>query len=318
MLPNQVIVMTMLLGRMTKKIFLGSLRDAEVEAVYENARFAITETCLALTIFRDEITMRVGGLFLALLFAKTFHWLAQSRMEYIEQSEIVTRLVHIRLVVLIGFMFAMDSSFVALAVHTFMADGPNVTFLFGFEFLILSINIVSIFGKYLLYLVNLRSEGTWSSKSGYQFCLELLADVVTLCVYIAFFMIILTHYGMPLHILRELWMSLKNLQRRITTYVNYRRLTANLNDRFPDVTEEQLAAMGPSNRTCIICREDMNPAAGERIKKIPCGHIFHFRCLQTWLQQQQNCPTCRAGLSLLPHSPPLSFIGLIPPCGPCA
>ena len=88
-------------------------------------------------------------------------------------------------------------------------------------------------------------------------------------------------------------MSLKNLQRRITTYVNYRRLTATLNDRFPDVTEEQMEAFGPSSRTCIICREDMNPAAGERIKRIPCGHIFHFGCLQQWLQQQQNCPTCR-------------------------
>jgi E3 ubiquitin-protein ligase synoviolin len=194
-LGNMVIVMTMLLGRMTKKIFLGSLRDAEVEAVYENARFAITETCLALTIFRDEITMRVGGLFLALLFAKVFHWLSLARLEYIEQSEIVTRLVHVRMVLLMGMMFAMDAVFVALAVHTTMEDGPNVTFLFGFEFLILSITIVSIFGKYLLYLVNLRSDGAWANKSTYQFCLELFADVVTLFVYIIFFMIIFTHYG---------------------------------------------------------------------------------------------------------------------------
>ncbi len=28
-------------------------------------------------------------------------------------------------------------------------------------------------------------------------------------------------------------------------------------------------------------------------KKLSCGHIFHFRCLRSWLERQQSCPTCR-------------------------
>jgi E3 ubiquitin-protein ligase synoviolin len=28
-------------------------------------------------------------------------------------------------------------------------------------------------------------------------------------------------------------------------------------------------------------------------KKLPCGHIFHFYCLRSWLERQQSCPTCR-------------------------
>ena len=28
-------------------------------------------------------------------------------------------------------------------------------------------------------------------------------------------------------------------------------------------------------------------------KKLPCGHMFHFRCLRSWLERQQSCPTCR-------------------------
>lgn len=61
-----------------------------------------------------------------------------------------------------------------------------------------------------------------------------------------------------------------------------------------------------SDRTCIICREDMvpqqpanerNPNAAEgpnqTPKKLPCGHIFHFYCLRSWLERQQSCPTCR-------------------------
>ena len=32
----------------------------------------------------------------------------------------------------------------------------------------------------------------------------------------------------------------------------------------------------------------MNPLTP---KKLPCAHIFHFRCLKTWLERQQSCPT---------------------------
>jgi E3 ubiquitin-protein ligase synoviolin len=49
---------TLLWGRVFKAAFLGPLRDVEVEILYDNARYAITETCLALTIFREELTTR--------------------------------------------------------------------------------------------------------------------------------------------------------------------------------------------------------------------------------------------------------------------
>jgi E3 ubiquitin-protein ligase synoviolin len=49
---------TLLWGRVFKAVFLGPLRDVEVEILYDNARYAITETCLALTIFREELTTR--------------------------------------------------------------------------------------------------------------------------------------------------------------------------------------------------------------------------------------------------------------------
>ena len=33
-----------------------------------------------------------------------------------------------------------------------------------------------------------------------------------------------------------------------------------------------------------------------RPKKLPCGHVLHFACLRSWLERQQNCPTCRASV----------------------
>lgn len=86
-----------------------------------------------------------------------------------------------------------------------------------------------------------------------------------------------------------------------------------MNDRYPDASREEVAR----EDVCIICRENMRawtqPAPAEnppnanaqpapastapdertRPKKLPCGHILHFACLRSWLERQQNCPTCR-------------------------
>ena len=78
-----------------------------------------------------------------------------------------------------------------------------------------------------------------------------------------------------------------------------------MNARYPDATVDEVAR----EDVCIICREDMRPwpqaqdqgsppagnAIDERLrpKKLPCGHVLHFVCLRSWLERQQNCPTCR-------------------------
>jgi E3 ubiquitin-protein ligase synoviolin len=115
-------------------------------------------------------------------------------------------------------------------------------------------------------------------------------------------MLIFTYYGMPLHIVRDLWVSIKNLQRRIASYFRYRKITANLNERFPNPTEEELQ---DTDRTCIICREEMAPAA---CKKLPCSHIFHVDCLKMWVQRQQTCPTCRSTIPTGPRAPPAPMV----------
>jgi hypothetical protein len=45
----------------------------------------ITETCLAMTIFREEFNVRFVIMFTILLFIKSFHWLLRDRISYLEQ-----------------------------------------------------------------------------------------------------------------------------------------------------------------------------------------------------------------------------------------
>ena len=276
---------TLLWGRVFKAVFLGPLRDVEVEILYDNARYAITETCLALTIFREELTTRVLTLFTALLFSKSFHWLCQSRVEYVE-SDTVSRWTHARLVTLMLLLLVVDVGFVAMCVYLW--NGPSVLILFGFEYTILAVSVLATLVRYVLHMVDMSIEGNWPQKGSYIFFLEFATEVVRFLAYVAFFSIIFTFYGMPLHIVRDVWMSYVNLKRRLIVFNKYRKLTANMQERFPNATEEELAAC---EHTCIICRDQMDEG-----KKLPCSHIFHLDCLRLWLQQQQSCPTCRADI----------------------
>ena len=147
--------------------------------------------------------------------------------------------------------------------------------------------------KYLIFAIDTWREGRWDEKGTYVFYLELVTDLLHLFVYFCFFIIIFAYYGLPIHLVRDLYMTFRNFNRRVKAFIQYRRVTANLNERFPDATTEELEALDDS---CIICRDDMSvdAAGGARPKKLPCGHIFHLRCLRTWMERQQACPTCRA------------------------
>lgn len=121
-------------------------------------------------------------------------------------------------------------------------------------------------------------------------------------------------YGMPIHIIRDVALTIRSFYKRITDFIRYRQATRDMNAKYPDATAEEVVG----EDVCIICREDMRPwrqqstplqqqvddgtanraaptAVDERLrpKKLPCGHILHFACLRSWLERQQNCPTCR-------------------------
>ena len=54
-----------------------------LQHLYERAWYAVTETCLAMTIFRDEFDTKFVVTFTTLLFLKIFHWLCQDRIEFV-------------------------------------------------------------------------------------------------------------------------------------------------------------------------------------------------------------------------------------------
>lgn len=82
-LTNMGVFLTILLGFSVQKIFFGHLRAIEEAHLRERTWFAVTETFLAMTVFRDEFNTRFVVMFVSLLFVKCFHWICQDRIDYV-------------------------------------------------------------------------------------------------------------------------------------------------------------------------------------------------------------------------------------------
>lgn len=54
-----------------------------LQHLMERSWYAVTETCLAFTVFRDDFSPKFVALFTVLLFLKSFHWLAEDRVDLV-------------------------------------------------------------------------------------------------------------------------------------------------------------------------------------------------------------------------------------------
>ncbi|KAJ3713406.1 hypothetical protein C8R42DRAFT_727296 [Lentinula raphanica] len=309
-LANFSFLLALIGGHIVQRIFFGSLRPNEVERLYERLWFFITESLLAFTIFRDEFDIPFAIMFGFLLFVKSFHWLANDRIEWMDQRPYPgpPLLFHVRMTVLFAILWSTDLVMFLIAVENTLAHGVGGMVLFASEYGILMATVTNSFSKYLLSTYDFRRAGQrggetappWEAKSMWVFYIELATDFLKLTTYLVFFTIIITFYGLPLNIVRDVYITARSFITRLRALHRYQTATRNMDQRYPNATEEELTAM--SDRTCIICREEMSvqrpgSAASEgpnmTPKKLPCGHVFHFYCLRSWLERQQSCPTCR-------------------------
>ena len=294
---------TFLLG--LQKALYGPLRPIEVEQLYEKAWFAITETCLAMTIFRGEIGAWFLIMFFALLTGKVWGWIGEGRVEILEQQPPRNpRLFHTRLALSLGLSVFFDMTMMEYVVKQVMHMArPDMTVMFGFEFAVLSITSLSTAARYAISLVEIGivrdqkrkraeemkkerldtakrnieaaerrssqevvdfSEPTeatqetptetppppsidearealrraedpvdelevevegWEGKGRWVFYLDLATDFFKLVIYLSFFVILLVFYGLPIHIMRDVFLTARSFFKRISDFVKYRTAT---------------------------------------------------------------------------------------------
>jgi len=289
----QSLIVVVLLGKVMRKIFFGQLRAAEFEHLMERSWYAVTETCLAFTVFKDDFSPKFVGLFVLLLFLKSFHWLAEERVDFMERSPVITFLFHLRVFSLSVFLAALDILFIQHACTSTITKGASVQLVFGFEYAILLTIVLNTLVKYALHSLDLHSETPWENKAAFMLYTELFIGFIKVLLYVVFFMIMVRIFTLPLFAVRPMYLTMRAFKKAFNDVVMSRQAIHIMNTMFPDATADEL-----ENTVCIICREDM---AAPSAKKLPCNHMFHRNCLRSWFQRQQTCPTCR--LDILRSTP---------------
>lgn len=282
----QALVLVVLMGKVMRKLFFGQLRAAELEHLIERSWYAVTETCLAFTVFRDDFSPKFVALFTLLLFQKCFHWLADDRVDYMERSPVISLTFHVRVIALLSVLLSLDAHFVSLAYYSTLTKGASVQLVFGFEYAILLTIVCNIFIKYVLHTIDLQSGNPWENKAVYLLYTELIMGFIKVMLYITFVVIMMKVHTFPLFAIRPMYLTLRSFKKALHDVIMSRRAIRNMNTLYPDATPEELASV---DNVCIICRDEMFSAS----KKLPCNHIFHTSCLRSWFQRQQTCPTCR-------------------------
>ncbi|XP_063627932.1 E3 ubiquitin-protein ligase synoviolin B [Cydia splendana] len=302
----QAFILVLLVGKLLRKIFFGQLRPAEFEHLIERSWYAITETCLAFTVFRDDFNPKFIALFTLLLFLKAFHWLAEDRVDYMERSPVIGWVFHVRILTLLMLLAQADLYFINHAYQVTISKGPSVQLVFGFEYSILIIMIANILIKYCLHAIDSRWEAPWENKAAVLLYTDLAINFLKVLLYIGFVAIMVRIYTLPLFAFRPMYETMRSFKKAYNDVVLSRRAIRNMNTLYPDATAEELAA---ADNECIICREEMHTGA----KKLPCNHIFHAACLRLWFQRQQTCPTCRLNVLRAPAPEPAPAAAAPPP-----
>ncbi len=292
------------------RVFLPSpLTPTEATTVSDNLKYSLTETCLALNIFRQELGVSMCGWFAVSAALKCVLWAAEGRGKMLGTYDETlgnggTRVHHRGLPVLLGILGLTATALITRFAGNLATDGPSYRVLFLFDSLLLLLSSLAGLCHYVLHSYTLRRPT--QTRHDAAFLIDFIHSSLTFTFLTLYFCIIFHYYTLPLNILRELWMSYTKLRGKIEGFVKYRAVTGDMNERFPDATEEEMteevtdttadgdpADTTPRRKDCIICREPLLSG-----KRLPCGHIFHFQCLRQWLMHQQACPMCRDELGM--------------------
>ncbi len=138
-----------------QRLFYGPLRPIEIEQLYEKAWFAVTETCLAMTIFREEVGAWFLVMFVALLAGKVWGWIGEGRVEILEQQPPANpRLFHLRLSLSLFLSVLYDVWIMTYTIRTVIQLArPNMMVMFLFEFAILTTSSFSTSLRYAISLI---------------------------------------------------------------------------------------------------------------------------------------------------------------------
>lgn len=196
-----------------------------------------------------------------------------------------------------------------IAVFVGFFGGFNTFAFMSAEVILLAIRTLHVVLRYVLHLYDVRNEGNaatqsndtndksmvWEKRGAITYYVELCFELSALLIDFVHHVHMLLWSNIflsmaSLVICMQLRYLFHEIQRRYKKHKNYLLVRNHLEQNYPMASNDELAQ---NSDNCAICWEKMESA-----RKLPCTHLFHNTCLQSWLEQDTSCPTCRLALTI--------------------
>lgn len=122
--------------------------------------------------------------------------------------------------------------------------------------------------------------------------ISLLIKCIIMTMFLSLFLIFLLFLGFAALVLLHFLITSTAFHRRHRRRNNHRNRFPTTSFDLPCVNYSGSQFMGGPT-CCAICLEGFKE--GEFCRKLPaCGHLFHVKCVDSWLMRVLNCPICRS------------------------
>ncbi|XP_050073879.1 E3 ubiquitin-protein ligase AMFR-like [Anopheles maculipalpis] len=305
-LINTAYCCLILLGKSIQKFVFGELRISEQQHMKDKFwNFIFYKFIFVFGVvnvqYLYEVILWVSW-FSALGFLHLLSQLSKDRFEYLSFSPTTPGWSHFRLISLLVAILTLSGLMVMISIGVGVFFGGFNTFAFmAAECILLGIRTLHVLIRYGMFLHDMRQGGianesiSWDKRGPVAYYIELSFEVTALLVELVhyFHMMLWSNIFLSmasLVILMQVRYLLNEIQRKIKKHRNYLWVLNHMEKSYPLATSDDLKQ---NSDNCAICWEKMETA-----RKLPCAHLFHNSCLQSWLEQDTSCPTCRLGLSV--------------------
>ncbi|XP_052862115.1 E3 ubiquitin-protein ligase AMFR-like [Anopheles cruzii] len=305
-LINSAYCCLILLGKSIQKFVFGELRISEQQHMKDKFwNFIFYKFIFVFGVvnvqYLYEVILWVSW-FSALGFLHLLSQLSKDRFEYLSFSPTTPGWSHFRLISLLVVILTLAGLMVVISIGVGVFVGSFNTFAFmAAECVLLAVRTMHVLIRYGMFLHDMRQGRigsdsiSWDKRGPVSYYIELTFEVAALVVDLVHHVHMLLWSNIflsmaSLVIIMQLRYLFNEIQRKIKKHRNYLWVLNHMEKSYPLATGDDLKA---NSDNCAICWEKMETA-----RKLPCGHLFHNSCLQSWLEQDTSCPTCRLGLSV--------------------
>lgn len=154
-----------------QRVLFGQLRPFETEMLWERAWVSITETCIAMAMFRGDMHGWFFVMFVSLLASKVWGWIADGRLDFMDQqtateqpgrgalgredpsSSHTPTMFRARIALALSVGIGFNAGLVYYCFSVVMRQAkPDMTVMFGFEFTVLTVLSLSTAARFVILL----------------------------------------------------------------------------------------------------------------------------------------------------------------------